>query len=312
MNALVELQARVAVELNRELDARVIAFASALAKRSPATRAVLFYGSALRDTDFNGLLDFYVVATPLSAWHRSRVAALANQWLAPNVSYESLRIGEQTLRAKVAVLSAAQLRAGMREAAIDTTIWARFSQPVACAWVRDADARDAVVADVTQAVVNAARWAARLGPKSGTASEYWQQLYQHTYAVELRVERGGARAQTLVANGGTRYLQMLPLAWHTAGIAFGEERGALAPMLDEQARRSARRAWLIRRAAGKPLNLLRLIKAAFTFDNGADYLAWKIERHSGFRLEMSDWQRRHPVLASPQLLWRLWRRGVLR
>src|SRR3546814_9113514 len=83
--------------------------------------------------------------------------------------------------------------------AIDTTIWARFSQPVACAWARDADARSAVVTDVTQAVVNAARWAARLGPKSGTANDYWQQLYQHTYAVELRVERGGARAQTLLS-----------------------------------------------------------------------------------------------------------------
>lgn len=312
MSAIAELQAKIAAELNRALDPRVTAFANELAQRSPAARAVLFYGSALRDTDFSGLLDFYVVATPLNGWHRSRTAATANQWLPPNVSYESLNVDEQTLRAKVAVLSAAQLRAGMREAAIDTTIWARFSQPVACAWARDAESRQAVVADVTQAVVNAARWAARLGPPSGTASDYWQQLYQHTYAVELRVERGGARAQTLLANGGGRYEQMLPLAWRAAGIAFDEDQGVFTPTLDDKIRRAAQRAWLLRRAAGKPLNLLRLAKAAFTFDNGADYLAWKIERHSGFRLEMTDWQRRHPVLASPRLLWRLWRRGVLR
>lgn len=312
MSAVADLQALIAAELDRAVDPRVTSFAAALSQRSPAARAVLFYGSALRDTDFSGLLDFYVVATPLHDWHRSRAAALANQCLPPNVSYETLRVGEQTLRAKVAVLSCAQLRAGMHQASIDTTIWARFSQPVACVWARDVEARDAVVADITQAVVNAARWAARLGPVAGTASDYWQQLYQHTYAVELRVERGGARAQTLLTNGGVRYAQMLPLAWRAAGIAFGENQGVFTPMLDERTRRGARRAWMIRRVAGKPLNLLRLAKAAFTFDNGADYLAWKIERHSGFRLEMTDWQRRHPVLASPRLLWRLWRHGVLR
>src|SRR3546814_9390863 len=74
MNAVAELQVRIAAELDRELDPRVIAFATELAQRSPATRAVLFYGSALRDADFNGLLDFYVVATPLNVWHRSRTA----------------------------------------------------------------------------------------------------------------------------------------------------------------------------------------------------------------------------------------------
>src|SRR3546814_18948174 len=71
----------------------------------------------------------------------------------------------------------------------------------------------------------ASSWLARLGPKSGTANDYWQQLYQHTYAVELRVERGGARAQTLMSNGGARYVQMLPMVWSAAGIACGEETG---------------------------------------------------------------------------------------
>ena len=46
----------------------------------------------------------------------------------------------------------------------------------------------------------------------------------------------------------------------------------------------------------------------FTFSGGAEYLAWKIERHSGHKVELSDWQKRHPVIAGlvllPQLLWR--------
>jgi hypothetical protein len=39
---------------------------------------------------------------------------------------------------------------------------------------------------------------------------------------------------------------------------------------------------------------------------------WKIERHSGVRLPVSPWQRRHPLLASPVFLWRLYRVGAIR
>jgi O-acetylhomoserine/O-acetylserine sulfhydrylase-like pyridoxal-dependent enzyme len=69
---------------------------------------------------------------------------------------------------------------------------------------------------------------------------------------------------------------------------------------------------MLRRACGKALNALRLAKAAFTFEGGADYIAWKIERHSGVALELADWHRRHPLLAAPALLWRLRRRGAAR
>jgi hypothetical protein len=88
----------------------------------------------------------------------------------------------------------------------------------------------------------------------------------------------------------------------------GDGGGRLKPGLP---RRRAH-AWALRRACGKALNVLRLCKAAFTFEGGADYLAWKIERHSGVSLELADWQRRHPLLAAPALLWRLRRRGAVR
>ena len=45
---------------------------------------------------------------------------------------------------------------------------------------------------------------------------------------------------------------------------------------------------------------------------GADYIVWKIERHSGEKIVLSPWQRRHPLLAAPLLLPRLLRRGAIR
>jgi hypothetical protein len=70
--------------------------------------------------------------------------------------------------------------------------------------------------------------------------------------------------------------------------------------------------WMLRRIAGKLWSAIRLVKAAFTFTGGADYLAWKIERHSGHRIELSDWQRRHPIIAGLALLPRLLKRGAVR
>jgi hypothetical protein len=49
-----------------------------------------------------------------------------------------------------------------------------------------------------------------------------------------------------------------------------------------------------------------------TFDNAVDYVAWKIERHSGYRIEPTPFQRRHPLLAAPALYLKLRARGVLR
>lgn len=68
--------------------------------------------------------------------------------------------------------------------------------------------------------------------------------------------------------------------------------------------------WGLRRVQGKFLSVARLIKASFTFDGGIDYLAWKISRHSGVKIELTPWQRRHPLLAGIVLFWRLRRRGA--
>lgn len=238
--------------------------------------------------------------------------AAANRLLPPNVFYEEALIGTQTLRAKVAVLSLAQFERGMRMSSLDTTLWARFTQPAVCAWRRDAAALAASAAAVASACTTAASWAARLGPQAASAQDFWRGLFRHTYATELRVERG-ERADAVLGFDPAYYEMLLPLAWKSAGIAFQlTAEGLLQPQIGAAQRRAAEKAWRRRQALGKPLNIARLAKAAFTFDNGADYLAWKIERHSGTKLVLSDWQRRHPILAAPAIIWRLKRRSVLR
>jgi hypothetical protein len=63
---------------------------------------------------------------------------------------------------------------------------------------------------------------------------------------------------------------------------------------------------------GTALSILRLLKASFTFDGGLPYLAWKIERHSGVKIEITPFMRRHPRLGALGALWRTRRRGGFR
>jgi len=70
--------------------------------------------------------------------------------------------------------------------------------------------------------------------------------------------------------------------------------------------------WKIRTLQGKFLSLARLIKALFTFDGALDYVAWKLERHSGVHIEIPDRVRRYPLIFIWGMFWDLYRRGVFR
>ena len=290
------LAAVVDAELARSVPAAAGAAAREIAL-AQGGEAVLFYGSVLRTGDLDGVLDFYVLTGD---------GGPASRWLWPDVSYHEIDVRGRIVRAKVATMPAARFRAAAEGRHLDTTIWARFVQPCALAWSADAAAaaraRDAVVA----AIGTAARFAAALGPGRGPARTYWKALFAATYATEFRVEKPG-REDQILGFAADRFDRLLPLAWAADGIAFDEMGGELTPHLTPGERRRLLGAWAARRRAGKPLNLARLVKAAFTFAGASRYALWKIERHTGLNIPLTPWRERHPILAAPGVLWRVWR-----
>jgi hypothetical protein len=298
-------------ETRRALPAAITGFAKRITEEQGATvLAVLFYGSTLRTGELDGMLDFYVIVDRLENW-RKDAPVWPHLLLPPRVEYWKREIGDLNLRAKLAIVTLTQFERLMRRDNFNTTIWARFCQPSALAYEMNADIRGRIIAALAQAVVSAASWAALLGPVRGRARDFWSSIFEKTYSAEIRVETAG-RPHDLVSSDSERYKNLLPLAWDRAGIAYAKEEEMLRPSLSPHLRSEAKRAWRLRALLAKPLNLLRLIKAAFTFADAADYAAWKIERHTGVKLELTEWQRRHPILAAPPVLWRLWRKGLLR
>jgi hypothetical protein len=159
--ALSALSSHIASELREPLPEAVQAFAAEIAAHGGVhVAAVLFYGSNLRSGALDGVLDFYVLVDSLRGWHRRRLPAAANRILPPNILLFERKHAGQTLRAKVAVLRVDQFHKAMHRRSLDTTMWARYAQPAALAWVRDEASRVATVQSITRAVVSAADWAA--------------------------------------------------------------------------------------------------------------------------------------------------------
>jgi hypothetical protein len=297
-----DLAAFVARQLQAPCPPAAFAFAEALVRETQA-RAALFYGSILRTGDLDGVLDFYLLTdderrTGWRGWIARRL------W--PDVSYREMEIGGRVLRAKIATMPLSTFGRAAADGYLDTTIWTRFVQPCALAFAADPASAEAVKAAIGAASETASRYAAALGPASGQALDYWQALFRHTYAAELRVEKPG-REREITGFDPARYEQLLPLAWRSAGVAFEASGKDLRPRLPDAERRRLRKAWRRREAFGKPLNAARLVKAATTFEGATRYAAWKIQRHTGVVVPVTPWRERHPILAAPGAAWRIWR-----
>src|SRR3954452_416572 len=284
-----DLRALVAEELAVPVDARVSAMARAIAKKhGKASRAVLFYGSCMREKRLDGLmLDFYLIVFDYRAAYGKGWLALAQRLIPPNVFY----FEHGGLVAKYAVLSEADFARLNGPETSSVSVWARFAQPSRLVWAANKAARERAIAAVSRA---APTLLAAAGERTGeTGLDRWRRAFALTYSSELRAERKG-RASSVVDLDPKRYERF-------SASALAAAKGF-----------KPKGSWGWRRIEGKGLSVLRLAKASLTFAGGADYIAWKINRHAGTNIELKPWQRRHPLLAAVSLLPRLLKSGAVR
>jgi hypothetical protein len=271
--------------------------------------AVLFYGSNFRrGDDSEGLLDLYVLVDDARAALGNRLSAFACRWLPPNVYYLELPLGERTVRCKYALLETGAFARHMT--ARQSYFWGRFGQASGLLYARDAAVRGKVSRAIAQAVVTLlGRSLPLLGHEFDEAA-WWRTALAACYTTELRPERPGA-VDGLVRDLSPWRGALTPLAARCLPGVTGNA-DSYRQSLARRTRFTGRLRWAGRGLLGKGLNVARLIKASFTFAGGIDYLLWKVERHSGVRIEPTPFLRRHPLLGIWGVAWRLWRRGGFR
>ena len=304
------LRALVAEELVRPVLPAVADMAAEIAARYPGARAVLYYGSTLREARLEGLmLDFYLIVADYEQAFGKTWLARANRLLPPNV----FPFEQGGLVAKYAILSEADFARLVSPRTRNVSVWARFAQPSRLVWAADKSAADRTIALVTQAAPTLLDAARPCLPDSIDPLELWRRAFALTYAAELRAERAG-RAGSVVDADPDRYRAFTGPALEAAGLAARVVNDRLVfdrPMSTAE-RAQGRKCWARRRREGKALTLLRLAKASATYAGGIDYLAWKIGRHSGQKIEIRPWQRKWPILGAIALLPRLLIKGAVR
>jgi hypothetical protein len=276
-------------ELSQPVDPRVTVMAEAIAaKYGQAGRAVLFYGSCLRQKQLDGLmLDFYLIVSSYEAAYDQKWLAKANALIPPNV----FPFHHDGLAAKYAVLSEADFLRLNGSETRNVSVWARFAQPSRLVWAKDEKARGVAIDAVSRAAPTLLAAAERIDGEEPL--DWWRRAFALTYSAELRAERK-ERSGSVVDADADRYQR-----FSDAVIAEIPSNAATGQ-------------WFRRRIEGKTLSVIRLAKASATYAGGAEYIAWKINRHAGTSIELKPWQKRHPLLAALSLLPRLLRSGAIR
>ncbi len=293
------LWAVITERLDRPVPIEVAAVAETVRRRfGDALEGVLAYGSCLRDADpHDGLIDLYALVRDYRSAQLGGLSGLLNRILPPNVYYIEAEHAGRRLRAKVAVVSLEQFE--RKVSAFTSYFWARFAQPALIVEARNVEARRRITRALVTATETLLARARLLIEGSPDALRVWTAVLGASYRTELRSE-DAERARRIVEHDLGYYEAVTRAVFRSLPVPAAHER------------RAERRAWLVRRIVGKALSTARLVKAAFTFDGGAEYLVWKIERHSGVSIELTPWQKRHPLLAAVTIAPRLYFRGGFR
>ncbi|MEE9493443.1 MAG: hypothetical protein V3W04_08710 [Gammaproteobacteria bacterium] len=294
-------------------DALNILVTDLLANHPSTVSAILFYGSCLRSLDlYDGLADLYLIVDDYSDFHSSRQQAWSNWLLPPNVFYfESIDQQQNIIRAKYAVISRKDFTKGTSRHWFHSYLWGRFTQPVALAYARDKTSREEIIHCLSNAIITFLDRCLPAIPTSGSLTDLWVHSLRLSYRAELRAESSG-RASVLVDSRQEYYKTVTIAAAGELKVKLSINGESYVTTLTHRRRYLSRLSWALRIFQGKILSVCRLLKALFTFQGGLDYIAWKLERHSGQKIDIPKRVRRYPLLFIWGLFWKLYRRGVFR
>lgn len=269
--------------------------------------AIVFFGSrkSRASPQATSAYDFFVVPDAYRPFYealRARGAVsrpvgllrVLNAVMPPN--QVSLPVRELGLRAKCAVIAADAFRRETSAERSDHFLLGRLCQPTEIVHARDAAAEEAALAGIVSAHRLTYRWARPWLPEEFDVEAYVRTMLRVSYGGEIRPEPSG-RADALWAAQQAYHRAVYPHLLDelvTAGElrAAGPGRYALA--------RPAGAGERLRLAAYFRLSLvratLRWAKYVATFEDWLDFIVGKARRHGAGPIELTERERRWPLV----------------
>jgi hypothetical protein len=271
-------------------------------------RVILHYGSRAqgRASRPDSAFDFFVIvdsyrqayealaAQAGARYHPALAVALA--WVLPPNAVSVRQRGPYGEReAKCVIISTRHFRRECSRRARDHFVQGRLSQRVLLAWSRDPGSLEEALRGVCDARESCWRWLRVFLPPRFDLVQYCRTLLAVSFTHEIRLEARD-HAETLFTAQRDALLGI-----YGPVLAGLEQRGVLARDGDR---------YLQRRLAGPVTRLrvrswfrvstlrtsLRLLKHPFLYDDWLDYLIRKIDRSTGEKIELTERERRHPLV----------------
>jgi len=284
-------------------------------RHADRVQAFLYYGSSLRAMNNpDKMLDFYVLVDNYRKTHKNPVRAFLNWTIPPAVYYLENKNEDGTLSTcKYSIISLSAFERKCTGRAFLSMVWGRFSQPCVLLFAVNKSAHTRIQTARACAITHIARQTSPLfkDPISATklsATKFWARGFLESYKTELRPESSDTRSEEIVTRYQDRYDALMVLLFSapdTRGLYTLPSASGLSTL-------ACKWTWFWRRVFGKLQAAIRILNTATTFDGGLDYALHKLKSHSGVTIEVTKSQRRHPVLWSPVLAYKLYKRGAFR
>ena len=273
-----------------------------------SARAILHYGSRAqgRAARSDSAFDFFIIvdsyrpvyqalSTAIGTSYRPGLAVALAWVLPPNVVSVRRRDPSGEREAKCVIISVRHFRRECSSHARDQFVRGRLSQHIVLAWARDAASAEEVRRYVREARDSSFDWLRVFLPARFDIDQYCQTMLAVSLAHEIRLESRD-HAETLFSAQRDALLTL-----YRPVLERLEARGVLAR--DEAHCVQRRPAGAIARLRvrahfrlSKWRTTLRLLKHPFLYDGWLDYLLRKIDRSTGEKIELTDRERRRPLI----------------
>jgi hypothetical protein len=304
-----ELRAELAYGLDGPTDPDTSGLAAFVADAlGPSASAVIHYGSHAQRSGARpeSAYDFFVIVDQYAAAYLHLHATVGTRYapatalvlakvLPPNVIRLLAPIGGRRMQAKCAVLSGSDLVRLCSLRANDHFTRGRLFQHVQLVWTRDLQARVAAIDALVSARAGTFTWGRPFLPPYFDVERYCRVLLETSFAGEIRPEGNERISQLLAAQQDTLVRVYGALLRHLAASTLVIPRRnvyRLAMPVSAWERSRVRLFF----ARSKARATVRWLKHVVLYDDWLDYIVEKIARRTGEAVELTERERRWPLI----------------
>jgi hypothetical protein len=269
--------------------------------------AVLLYGSHLlgASPDRHSALDFVVVVEDYRAFYRALHAAgemhrptgllvALSRLLPPNVIAYTPDDGREGL-AKCLVVDRSDFARALGPEPPDHFLLARMVQRVALIFAVDEETERWVQAQLRGALAAVLTWVGPFLEGPFDAESLGRRLLEICYRAEFRPEARN-RADTIFDTQRAHFREALAPLLEAEAEAGRLERVGARYAFATRPGAAARRRWVWHFRRSKARVTARWFKHVLTFDNWLPYIARKVERRTGTKVDLTRLERRMPLI----------------